>query len=158
MKTYDSSFSLVKALDLNDNIVCGFYFIADNGKYIHDFAQESTSPIKINPYTVCRNSGIKDKNGAFVFEYDLLKLKHGLLPDSYGYLVWEESYKSWKIRQFTEFGGHIDVNKYNIEVVGNIILNDKDAEIIYKQDKAERDREVFFDTSDCRPKHKRGGY
>ncbi len=148
----------VKALPLDENkkdVVigcCDWSYISEEYT-IRD--RKTQKNVVINPYTICRNSCITDKNGKYVFEYDLLKLTHGLLPECYGFLVWEEEYKAWKIRQYTEFGGCIDVNKYTIEAIGNIVLNDADAEIIYKQDEQERKREIYIDNSDCRPMHKR---
>lgn len=145
---FNAEYMLVKALKAEvDEQVCGFYYF-DIEANTHTIMTQ-LGDFLANPYTICRNSGIKDKKDNYIFEYDLLKLTHGLLPECYGFLVWEEEYKAWKIRQFTEFGGCIDVNKYIIESVGNIILNDADAEIIYKQDKEEKEREVTIDTSYC---------
>lgn len=142
----------VKALPLDENKknvvigVCDWSYITEQYT-VRD--SRTKKNVIVNPYTICRNSCITDKNGKYIYEYDLLKLKHGLMPDSYGYLVWEENYKAWKIRQFTSYSGHIDVNKYTIEVVGNIILNDDDAQIIFKQDEQEQQREVCVDNSYC---------
>lgn len=158
---YNPALSLVKAITVESEIseakpnmiVCGYYCIDEDVHFIETVHEEIIkSPLLtavVNPYTICRNSGIKDRKGKYIYEYDLLKLKHGLMPDSYGYLVWEESYKAWKIRQFISYGGHIDVNKYTVEVVGNIILNDDDAQIIFKQDEQEQQREICIDKSYC---------
>lgn len=146
---YECELSLVKALTLSDKEICGYYQKFPKSHCIYWTDGISAGIFDVNPYTICRNSGIKDRKGKYIFEYDLLKLKHGLMPDSYGYLVWEENYKAWKIRQFISYSGHIDVNKYSIEVVGNIILNDDDAQIIFKQDEQEQQRETYIDTSYC---------
>jgi hypothetical protein len=146
---YESELSLVKALSMSDREICGYYLKFPKSHCVFRVNGISVGIFDVNPYTICRNSGIKDRKGKYIYEYDLLKLKHGLLPDSYGYLVWEENYKAWKIRQFISYGGHIDVNKYTVEVVGNIILNDDDAQIIFKQDEQEQQREVCIDNSYC---------
>lgn len=147
---YNSSLSLVRALELETNsVVMGFYFINDNGKFIYDFSQKSDFPIEVNPYTICRNSGIKDRCGKFVFEYDLLKLTHGMKQTCYGFLVWDEFYKSWKIRRRTDRTSYNNIDDWNIETVGNILLNDSDLEIIYKQEKEEDAKETFIDASYC---------
>ncbi len=109
----------------------------------------------VNPYTICRNSCITDKNGAYVYEYDLLKLTHGLKPPCYGFLVWDEFYKSWKIRRRTDRTAYQNLDGWTIEVVGNVILNDADAEIIYKQEKAEDSEESYIDNSYCPSKFKK---
>lgn len=147
----------VKALPLDENKkdvvigACDWSYIS-NQYTVRD--SRTKQNIIVNPYTICRNSCITDKNGRYIYEYDLLKLKRSGFADCYGYLVWEEFYKAWKIRKFTEYGGASDVGSYTVEVVGNVILNDADAEIIYKQDEEELKREGYIDTSDCRPSHK----
>jgi hypothetical protein len=153
-KPYDSNLSLVKALDLQDKEVCGYYLVYEDKHLVKD-ASRHCDVVRVNPYTICRNSGIKDKNGVFVYEYDLLKLTHGLKETTFGYLEWSEDYRAWKIRQFTEFGGCIDTDKYTVEVVGNIALYDDDAQVIYRQDEAERNRQVVIDNSYCPSKFKR---
>lgn len=155
-KPYNSSLSLVKALTVaTETSACGYYFTNDNGRFIYDVSQKSSTPISINPYTVCRNSGIKDKNENFVFEYDLLKVTHSLQPSFYGYLVWDEFYRSWKIRRRTDSTAYCDVDKFQIEVIGNIILNDDDLDIIFKQEKEEDNQKTFIDNSYCPSKFRK---
>ncbi len=153
-KPYDSDLSIVKALDLNDKIICGYYLVYENKPLVKD-SKKSCDVIRINPYTVCRNSGIKDKNGKFVFEYDLLKLTHGMKTPRYGFLVWDEFYKSWKIRCRTDRTAYQNLDDWTIESVGNIVLFDRDAEIIYKQEKEEDRQESFIDNSYCPNKFKK---
>lgn len=155
IKPYDGDLSLVKALiSENDKLIIGHYSQVkdpNSEKTLH-YVKEPTNPnfYEVNPYAICRNSGIKDKDGKFIFEYDLLKISNYFNQDEqYGFLVWEDFYKAWKIRRFTEFGGTCDVSKFKVETVGNILLCDADAEIIYKQDKAEKEREAIIDTSYC---------
>lgn len=143
-KPFDKDLSLVRALDLQNNVVEGFY-IGHVGYAVHDGYEF----IDVNPYTICRNSGIKDKDGCFVFEYDLLKLTHGMKSSCYGFLVWDEFYKSWKIRRRTDRTAYNNLDEWTIETVGNIILNDADAEIIYNQEKAEDGEKSFIDNSYC---------
>lgn len=146
-KSYDSDLSLVKAKCLKtDEVVCGYYYKDNNSHRVRN----SAGVFEVNPYAISRNSGIKDKKGKFIFEYDLLKISNYFNQDEeYGFLVWEDFYKTWKIRRFTEFSGSCDVSKFKVEAVGNIVLCDADAEIIYKQDEAEKEREVIIDTSYC---------
>ena len=91
----------------------------------------------VNPYTICRNSCITDKNGSYVYEYDLLKLTHGMKTSCYGFLVWDEFYKSWKIRRRTDRTAYNNLGDWTIEVIGNIVLNENDMEVILRQEKEE---------------------
>ena len=109
----------------------------------------------INPYTICRNSCITDKNGMYVYEYDLLKLTHGMKSSCFGFLVWDEFYKAWKIRRRTDRTAYYNVYEWTIEVVGNVILNEADAEIIYNQEREEDSKETFIDNSYCPSKFKK---
>ena len=158
-KPYNSCLSLVKALTVeSEAVIVGHYSQVkdpNSDSAIHYVKEPADADFyEVNPYTICRNSGIKDKNGSFVFEYDLLKIKTAF-EEAYGFLIWEDAYKAWKIRQFTEYGGCSDVSKYQIEVIGNIVLSASDAEVIYKQDEAERERKIFIDNSYCPSKFKK---
>jgi hypothetical protein len=152
---YNSSLSLVKALDVNsDKVVIGYYK-ANYKHFIFDIFADVPHDVQINPYTVCRNSGIKDKKGSFVFEYDLLRLTHGMKSPCYGFLVWDEFYKSWKIRRRTDRTAYNNLDEWTIESIGNIILSDADAEIIYNQEKEEDAKKTFIDGSYCPSKFRR---
>lgn len=130
------------------------YYVIENDDYVvRDL--EGRKCITVNPSTICRNSCIRDKSGVYVYEYDLLKLKHGLLPDCYGYLVWDEFYKSWKIRRRTDRTAYNNLDEWTIEVVGNIVLNNHDLAVILDQEKTEDAKETFIDGSYCPSKFKK---
>ena len=148
----------VKALPLDENkkdyvIGCCDYSYISNDYVVKD-ARTKVNQI-VNPYTICRNSCITDKNGFYVYEYDLLKLTHGLKSSCYGFLVWDEFYNSWKIRRRTDSTAYNNLDEWTIEVVGNIVLSDADAEIIYKQEREEDAKQSFIDASYCPSKFRR---
>lgn len=130
------------------------YYVVENDDYvIRDI--ESRDCITVNPSTICRNSCITDKNGRYIYEYDLLKLTHGLKSSCYGFLVWDEFYRAWKIRRRTDRTAYCNPDDWTIEVVGNVILNNSNAEIIYKQEKEEDAEEKVIDNSYCPSKFRR---
>ena len=73
----------------------------------------------------------------------------------YGYLVWDGFYKSWKIRRRTDRTAYNNLDEWTIEVVGNIVLCDEDAEVIYKQEREEDKKETFIDNSYCPSKFRK---
>ena len=148
-KPFNSTLLLVMALDVEHEKVVTGYYKANYKHFVFDIFADIPHEIEVNPYTVCRNSGITDKNNKFIFEYDLLKLTHGLKATCYGFLVWDEFYKSWKIRCRTDRTSYQDIDKWTVEVIGNIVLNDADAEIIYQQEKEDDAKETFIDNSYC---------
>ena len=106
--------------------VNGLLFISEKG---------SNKQWKINPYAVARNSCIKDSDGDYIFEYDLLELTDRNGKTEYGFLEWSDFYNSWGIRRSTEYSGRSDIKNFcKIKVIGNIILNDDDAQKIFDQD------------------------
>lgn len=146
---FNGELMLVKAVcdRLNGIMVIGFYCEDCGSAYVKIPQNEAVVPI--NPKTVCRNSGIKDKYDEPIYEYDLLKLTHGLKPPCYGFLVWDNFYKAWKIRRRTDTTAYCNIDDWTIEAVGNIVLSDEDAEIIYRQEKEEDAEEKVIDNSYC---------
>lgn len=148
----------VKALPLDENkkdIVtgcCDWSYISQEYTVRDCYTKKN---VIINPYTICRNSCITDKNGIYIYEYDLLKLTHSLKSTCYGFLFWDDFYKSWKIRRRTDRTAYNNITDWTIEVIGNVILNDADAEIIYNQEKEEDNKETFIDRSYCPSKFKK---
>ena len=156
VKPFDSDLLTIKALDMNDIEHQGYYSKYKNSHHLYWTDDNSAGIFSINPYTICRNSGLKDKNRHYVFEYDLLKISgFSQNEERYGYLEWSDFYKKWQIKTSFEYGTSIDVDKVTFEVVGNVNLYDKDMKIIVNQDNVDSNRELIIDNSDCRPLHKR---
>lgn len=144
----------VKALTCDDIKVIGYYLSDGNKSFIAgDFLSPDTCPelFEINPYTVCRNAGFTDKNGSPIYEYDLVKLEQSVGSEKYqyAYIEFNEFYKQWVLRFFTEYSGFMMLDAQVYTVCGNIRINDDDANIIFEQDKKENDRDYVIDTSYC---------
>ena len=139
-KPFESKKMLVKAI-LNgyaeegeqEAIVMGFISCVNGILYISE--PGTGEHYEINPYAVARNSCIKDSDGNYIFEYDLLELTDPNGKTEYGFLEWNDFYNSWGVRRSTEYGGYSDIKRFSkIKAVGNIILNDDDAQKMYDQD------------------------
>ena len=139
-KPFESDRMLVKAMlcgyaeeGEQEAIVKGFISCVNDVLFIAEIGDDKHW--EINPYTVARNSCIKDSDGDYIFEYDLLELTDTNGQTEYGFLEWNDFYNSWGIRRSTEYGGRSDIKDFRkIKVVGNIILNDDDAQKMYNQD------------------------
>lgn len=139
-KPFESDKMLVKAM-LNgyaeegeqEDVVIGFISCVNGILYISEPGTDEH--YEINPYAVARNSCIKDSYGNHIFEYDLLELTDSNRKTEYGYLEWNDFYNSWGVRRSIEYGGYSDIKNFSkIKAVGNIILNDDDAQKMFDQD------------------------
>lgn len=138
-----------------DMVITGYYHCNHDPDNINNYISY-VNPIgeeqfyEVSPYTVCRNTGIKDINGSWTFEYDLLKLFRNGENVGYGFFVWDEIWREWRIRKSTEYSGSYSAHYFQFETIGNIILSDEDAEKIYRQDKEINEREAIIDRQECR--------
>ncbi len=140
VKPFESDMMLVKAMlcgyakeDEQEAILKGFISCDNDTLYITEPGGDKRW--KVNPYAVARNSCIKDTYGDYIFEYDLLELTDPNGKTEYGFLEWNDFYNSWGVRTSTEYGGRSDIKTFSkVKVVGNIILNDDDAQKMYDQD------------------------
>jgi hypothetical protein len=140
-EVFNSDYMLVKAETIGldkDEILRGFYSVRRNEKgqeipYIKEPTKDEFW--EINAYTVCRNTGAKDKNGNYIFEYDLILYKDRYQKYRYGFAVWNEFYKSWRIHSSFIYGSSMSIcDVSNIEVVGNVLFYKCDIEKIEDQD------------------------
>lgn len=141
LRKFNEEIIKVKALTLNGEMVQGYFNSVSTNQFVNGR--------EVNPYTVCQNTGIKDKNKVYVYAYDLVKLISRFSNDSYGYFEWDEQLQKWVIKTSLEFGGCRDYSS-TFEVIGNIILNDDDLKKILQQDEKEKYKEHHIDNSDCR--------
>lgn len=160
-EAFNSDYMLVKAETIGfdkDEILCGFYSVRRNEKgqeipYIKEPTKDELW--EINPYTVCRNTGAKDKNGDYIFEYDLILYKDRYQKERYGFVVWDEFYKSWRIHSSFIYGSSMNIcDVSNIKVLGNVIFYKCDVEKIEIQDKHINDTKLN-DNSYCPSKFRK---
>lgn len=138
----------------DEKIIEGYYMpkikIFENGEkaqvdYVCD-KNETENPqwYEINSYTICRNTGLKDKNSKFMFEYDLVKLYLNGQFEGYAYIEFSEFYQGFIAR--TNSGGFYYMNcGKSFEIIGNVVLNDEDYEFFEGQNIDK----TFIDNSRC---------
>ena len=106
-------------------------------------------------WSVCKRTGVTDKDGIPLYEYDLLELsKFGSKP-SYGFLVWSDFYRRYVIKRSLEYSGHCNVEDFTIKAIGNVLLNELDEFMIVRQDDTEKKSNAAIDSSYCPSKFKR---
>lgn len=143
---------LIKAILCEDNktVITGFYTAKVNPNnneeyipYIKPLYEETN--YEINPFTICKNTNIKDKNKKDVYEFDLVNIyKMGQL-DGIGYVTFDSFYNGCIVRTLS---GMYNLSNIEIEVIGNVILNDKDYKTFYKIAE-DMNKNSFIDNSSC---------
>jgi hypothetical protein len=125
----------VKGLTDEDFVVCGnlhmrYGKIPCISQPNPDEPTAHTEWIEVNPYTICRNTGIKIGN-ELLYEFDLISYSESMgANECMGYIVFDEFLNSWRVRSSANYSGRRDLRKCeNIRIVGNVILSDADAEM-----------------------------
>lgn len=129
---YNYEFSLVKAETVGydeNKFIKGFYIARLNkekNQYISCVCDvdETDNPqfYEVNPYTICRNTCIKDKNKNYIYEFDLVKVYSMGQLENYAYIEYSELYNGFIAR--TQSGGFYYLDKMQLEVIGNIFSNE----------------------------------
>lgn len=121
MAEFDKELYMCKALTLlNDELVKGFY---TNYEKRHIILNGSVGR-NINPYTLCRNTGIK-KNGTYLYENDLVEYSTAF-DKGLAIIEFDEMRCRYMLRFNLDYSSRGDIDRYNITVVGNVTLNDDD--------------------------------
>jgi len=127
-----------KAISLSDDetVLNGYYSYHSSGSYRDhsilvdeldaEIGRVYANMYEINPYTICRNTGIKLKD-EYLYEFDLVQYKNGLSSVSLGYIDWDDFKKSYVIRTSLNYSSCVEIRNYDLEVVGNVILNKDDC-------------------------------
>jgi uncharacterized phage protein (TIGR01671 family) len=118
-----------KRVDNGEWVVGGLVRYGFNGKekyyIVPDYASDLYA-IEIDPNTICRCTGSKDKNGILIWENDIVKYKHGNFYKAF----WQNNYYqfSWICIKSDVFSIGAKWNlwsfkSFEIEVIGNIFDN-----------------------------------
>lgn len=121
MAEFDKELYMCKALTLlNDELVQGFY---TNYEKKHIILNGSIGR-NVNPYTICRNTGIK-KNNTYLYENDLLEYSTAF-DKGMAMVEFDELRCRYMLRTNLDYSARADIEKYTIKVIGNVALSDDD--------------------------------
>lgn len=126
MAEFDKELYKVKGIFIKDEdepIVEGFYYKDNRGRHfiIDDFIH-----FEINPYSLCRNTGIK-KNGTYIYENDLVEYSTAF-DKGLAIIEFDEMRCRYMLRFNLDYSSRGDIDQYNIKVFGNVALSDDDME------------------------------
>ena len=105
------------------NTVCGYYYCGEMDIIIDGCGIKHA----INPYSLCRNTGIKINN-TYLYEFDLIEYGGGLSNPEMGFIEWDSFNNSYGIRSSLNYTGRRKLKGNKITIIGNIALNDDDYE------------------------------
>ena len=86
--------------------------------------------VEVDPATICKRTGIKDKNGKLIWENDIVNC---LTEECCGYIGWNESEAGFYFNVLLEDGSFEEEHIYDyqdcIEVIGNTFDNPELLEV-----------------------------
>ena len=124
MAEFDRELYMVKGVFLQDEkepTVIGFYY---QDEYSRHFIIDNFKHYETNPYTLCRNTGIK-KNGVYLYENDLVEYSTAF-DKGLAMVEFDELRCRYMLRFDIDCSARGDIERYNIKVIGNVTLNDED--------------------------------
>lgn len=120
----------------DDQWICGHYIGTTLGSAYfavqnNNLGQWTTQ--SVDPDTVCRSIGRKDKNGTMIFEHDYVRTEHGRICE----VLWFSStmHCGWDFMPVAKFNcppphGYYLWSADNLEIVGNKFDNAEIAEVL----------------------------
>ena len=138
MAEFEKELYMCKALAMNDEALQGFY-VKDYiyGKDIkHSIITLPEETVidgdacvarkieEINPYTLCRNTGIK-KNDTYLYENALVEYSTAF-DKGLAIIEFDEMRCRYMLRFNLDYSSRGDIDRYNIKSVGNVALSDDD--------------------------------
>lgn len=133
MAEFDKELYKVKGVFIQDEdepIVQGFYY---KDKHNRHFIIDDFIHFEINPYSLCRNTGIK-KNGKYLYENDLVEYSTAF-DKGMAMVEFDELRCRYMLRTNLDYSARADIEKYTIKVIGNVSLNNDDMELFAEYSK-----------------------
>lgn len=129
-KYFDAELYKCKGIKLEDDttIVCGYYDYFEGVSKIYDYDSDTAYMyyFSINPYTLCRNTGIKI-NDDYLYEYDLVSYSNGINgSEELGFIEWDDFKNSYSVRSSLNYSSKRQIHGLQIKIIGNIELNKTD--------------------------------
>ena len=122
MAEFDKELYMCKAIDLQDGIVKGYLEV---GRVTKEYCISTEKGwARVNPYSLCKNTGIK-KNDVYIYENDLVEYSTAF-DKGLAIIEFDEMRCRYMLRFNLDYSSRGDIDKYNIKVVGNVILSDND--------------------------------
>ena len=160
MAEFDTELYKVKAVFLQDEtepIITGYYYQDKRGREF--IIGDDFKHYEINPYTLCRNTGIKTGND-YLYEYDIVSYFEPMRDKKqYGFIDFDEFYKCFIVRTGIECRATRllrDCSK--IECTNrNIVLKEVDFNWFAEWEKSEfeKSKSYVIDNSYCPSKFRR---
>jgi hypothetical protein len=139
---------MVKAVkQTDDSTVCKGYFYEDGSPKLID---QNRGMVEINPYTICRNAGIK-VDGAWLYEFDLVELESAWDGKELGFMEFDAWDSSWKIRRSLNYTSKVEIKKFSkINPIGNVILSKTDYQKMQDHSDMKEQNYKPETTTECR--------